>query len=137
MRQAEIELVILQRVDFKLFVFGQENNFLRSALGINSRRENFCAVVDKDFNDQTFHRFGVVRIYSKKINLRANLLLFKCGTTDFVRVAVDVEGFGCKIFQSYGTAAYVEGNRAFRFAVSGLEVEIIKCERVLAVKAEN
>ena len=49
-RQTEIEFVISERINFKHFIFGEENNFLGSALGINSSRENFRAVVDENFH---------------------------------------------------------------------------------------
>ena len=49
-RNTEVKLVILQRINYERFIFGREDNFLRSALRINSRRKNFRAVVDENFH---------------------------------------------------------------------------------------
>ena len=72
-RNAEVEFIVLQRINFECFIFGREDNFLRSAFGINSKQ---------------------------KINLRADLrrffycqyrlLLFERGAADFVGVVVDM-----------------------------------------------
>ena len=65
-------------------------------------------------------------------------MFLEFGAADFINVVVDVESRRrVKILQSYGAAADVEGNRAFGFVVSGFKIEIIKCERVLAVETVN
>ncbi len=66
-----------------------------------------------------------------------NLFLDELGAADFVNVAVYVESCRREIFKRDGAAAHCEGNGFGFLVIRRLECEIVKCQRVIVVEAEN